>query len=165
MDETTPKGPKRRPWIKWALIASLGINFGLAGLMAGGLVGGSRDAPMPGGLTQFGRALPESYRHDLGREIRASRSDWSGMREELRAQRGDLAAALTAEPYDAAAVAAVLARGADLWDGLARRGTVMLLSQIDRMDPDERATYAETLLREKPEQDRPDRGRPEPGQN
>ena len=122
---------------------------------------------MPGiALWHYARALPEPYRRDLGRALRDSRRDWIGPREALRGQRAALAAALTAEPFDPAAVAAVLADERRVSGELAARGTEMLVAQIARMTPDERAAYAQALTerrwhhgrRRRLSRDRPDRG-------
>jgi uncharacterized membrane protein len=134
-----------RRWLKWALVASLGLNVAVLGVVGGAIVKGP-PGPMPGiALWHYARALPDPYRRDLGRALRDSRRDWVGAREALLGQRAALAAALTAEPFDPAAVEAVLARQSRLTDQLVARGTRMLVTQIERMTPDERATYAAAL--------------------
>ncbi len=70
-----------------------------------------------------------------------------GPRAALRDQRIALAVALTAEPYDPAAVARALSAERDLMLGLAERGTQLLLAEIARMDAATRRDYAERLLR------------------
>ncbi|MFO1106493.1 MAG: periplasmic heavy metal sensor [Amaricoccus sp.] len=133
--------------MKWALIGSLGLNLALAGLILGAIVKGPPPPPPPpGGLWFYGRSLPEPYRGDLGRALRDNRGDWAGPREALGDQRAAFAAALTAEPYDPAALAAILARQPALFDELTARGTSLLLDQIARMSPAERAGYAQALL-------------------
>lgn len=145
------------PWMKWALIGSLGLNLALAGLILGAIAKGPPPPPPPGGLWFYGRSLPEPYRGDLGRALRDNRGDWAGPREALSDQRAAFAAALTAEPFDPSALAAILARQPVLFDQLTARGTSLLLDQIARMSPAERAAYAQTLLsrREPPGHGRP----------
>lgn len=150
MDEPAAK---RRPWVKWLLIASLGLNLALLGLIGGALLHGPPGPPPPPGLWQYGKALPEPYRKDLGEALRQSHGDWKGPRNALRGQRAALADALVAQPYDPGAVGAVLAREPRLSDELAVRGARMLLDQIARMSPEDRAAYAEAL-RQKPLDDR-----------
>lgn len=132
----------RAPW-RWVLIGSLCLNLALAGVIAGALLKGP-DGP-PAGLWGYGRALPEPYRDDLARALRESRRDWIGPRDALRGQRGALADALTAEPYDPLAVAEVITREPRILDTLAQRGTRLLLDQIDRMPPEDRVAFAEAL--------------------
>ena len=97
--EPWPNAAAGRPWLKWALVASLGLNLVFAGLVAGAVFRGPPPPPMPG-LWHYARALPEPYRRDLGRALRDSRDDWIGPREALRAQQAAMAAALTAEPFE-----------------------------------------------------------------
>jgi uncharacterized membrane protein len=56
-----------------------------------------------------------------------------------------MAAALAAEPFDPDAVAAVLASETKLLGELSARGRELLLAEIARMSPAERAAYAEAL--------------------
>lgn len=136
----------RRTWMKWALVASVGLNLAFAGLVAGALIKGPPPAPWPGiALLQYARALPEPFREDLGHALRDRGPDWKGPREALRGQREALAAALTAEPYAPDTVAALLARETELTSELSNRGATLLVEQIGRMSPEERATYAAAL--------------------
>jgi uncharacterized membrane protein len=131
-------------WLRWALVASLGLNLVFVGLIAGALVKGPPPPPAPG-ISQYARALPEPYRRELGRGLRSSRSDWSGMRAAWRGRRAALADSLTAEPFDLAAVAALLDEERRLAGELATRGADLLLDEIGRMSPDERAAFAAAL--------------------
>ena len=136
----------RRRWMRWALVASLGLNLAAVGLIGGALVKGPPPGPLPGVAPwHYARALPDPYRRDLGRALRASRRDWIGPREALRGQREALVAALTAEPFDPAALAAVLTEESRLTGDLSARGSALLVAQIERMSPDERARYAAAL--------------------
>ena len=138
--------PKARRWMTWALVASVGFNLAVVGLAAGAFLKGPRPDHVSGpALAQYARALPPPYDHDLRRALRASRGDWSGPREALRAQRGALAEALVAEPFDPEAVLAILEREGALADDLASRGARLLMVQIGRMSAEERAAYAEAL--------------------
>lgn len=143
--------PRRaRPWGRWLLVASLGLNLAFAGLVVGALLRGPPERFVGGpALSSYARALPEPYRDDIRAELRASRHDWSGPRDRLRHQHGALAEALTAEPFDAARVAEVLGQELVLSADLADRGTELLMAQITRMTPGERAAYAEALRRER----------------
>ena len=152
----------RRKWMRWALVASVGLNLAAAGLVGGALLKGPPPAPWPGiALFQYARALPEPFRDDLEHTLRDRSRDWKGPREALRGQRDALAAALTAEPYRPDTVTALFARETELTSELSKRGAALLLDQIARMSPQERAAYA-TALREaprhgprKPRDDRP----------
>jgi uncharacterized membrane protein len=136
----------RRDWRTWALVASLGLNLAFVGLIAGALWKGPPPPPAPG-IGQYARALPDPLRHQLGRALRESRPDWRGMREAWAGRRAAFAAALTAEPFDPATVAALLDEDRRLAGELAARGSRLLVEQIERMSPAERAAYAEALTK------------------
>lgn len=138
---------RRQRLLRWALVASLGLNLAAAGVIGSAILKGPPPPPVPGvALWHYARALPDPYRHDLGKALRASRGDWIGPREALLGQQSVLAAALTAEPFDPAAVRAVLETQTQITDDLTSRGTGMLMAQIDRMTPADRARYAAALL-------------------
>lgn len=144
--EGTPRGR----WMTWALVGSVGLNLAFAGLIGGAYFKGPPPPPGPmPGLMQYARALPDPYRHDLARSLRESRDAWIGPREALRGQRAALAAVLTAEPFDPAAVDRVLSGSEEITGMLSARGTGLLKQQIARMTPEDRAAYAAALLREK----------------
>lgn len=155
-------GPSRRgrPWARWLLVASLGLNLLIVGMAAGAFLLGPRHPPPPPGaaIWHYGKALPDPYRRALAQDLRASRGDWSSARDTLRGQREALAAALEIEPYDPAAVAAVLDREASLTVELATRGTGLLLAQISRMPPADRRAYAEALRRDRGPEGRDGKG-------
>lgn len=148
--DPTAAAPRRWPWMRIAFFASLGLNLVVIGLVAGLAIKGPPGPPPGGpgmepGLRGYGDAMPEPFRRDLGKALRASRDDWSAPRDRIRQMRADLAAALTAEPYDPAAAARVLDEGTGLMTELSRRGSALVLEQIARMDAAERAEYARRL--------------------
>jgi uncharacterized membrane protein len=146
-----------QPWIKWALVASLGLNLAALGVIGGALIKGP-PPPAPGfALWHYARALPDPYRHDLGAALRAKSGDWLDRREGLREARAAMSVALTADPFQPEAVAAALARQTTITDELAARGGELLIEQIGRMSPEERAAYAEALKTDRrhgPDRDR-----------
>jgi uncharacterized membrane protein len=146
MTGTQETDSRRTRWLKIALVVSLALNLAVAGLVAGAALKGRPD-PGRDGLWPYSRALPEPYRGDLMRALRASRRDWIADREALGSTRAELAAALVAEPFDADAVADLLARQRDRFTALADRGAALLVAQIARMSPEERRAYAAELER------------------
>ncbi len=159
MPDPTPASMKPpRPLWRWVLIGSLCLNLALIGVLGGMFLMGPPGPPPPPGLWGYGRALPEPYRHDLAQALRDSRREWSGPRETLWRQREALAEALTADPYDPLVVAEVITREPRLLDTLAQRGSQLLLDQIDRMTPIDRAAFAEALRKARG----PGSGRPPP---
>ena len=150
-ETTTPLPPPSQPrpvrrWLRWLLVASLGLNLLLLGLAAGAILRGPPDRVRAGpALGYYAHALPNPYRRDLGRELRASRGDWAATRDALRDQRLAFAAALTAEPYDQDRVEALLAEEQSFATSLGARARALLAAQIARMDPEARAAFAERL--------------------
>jgi len=106
--------------------------------------------PPPPRIGEYARALPEPYRHDLGQAMRDSRPDWKKMRASWQARRAAFATALTADPFDPAAVAALIEADGRLGDDLMARGSRLLIEQILRMSPEERAAYAKALAEARP---------------
>jgi len=134
--------------LRIALLISLGINLAVAGLLGGLILNGPSHGPRGEvGLWRYGAVLPEPFRRDLARDLRDSWPQWDGPRRGLRAQSAALAAAQVAESYDQAAVARLLAFERELLGTLVHRGTALLLVQIERMNPDERADYADARTR------------------
>ncbi len=136
---------ERRAWMKWALVASLGLNLAAIGVIGGAIIKGPPPPPPGFALWHYARALPEPYRHDLGASLRARRGDWVTRREDLRAAQDQMAAALTADPFVPDAVAAALDRQTAITGELTARGSEMLLEQIVRMSPQERAAYVAAI--------------------
>ncbi len=151
--------PSRRwTWTRIVLIASLGLNLAVVGTVSSLALRDPRpEVPAGFGMRDYANALPDPYRHDLGRALHESRADWRGPREALRAQRTALAAALTAELYDPAAVERILGAESRILAALADKGTALLLAQIARMHADTRHAYAEALMgaRHRPGRDHP----------
>lgn len=142
-----PPPGRRRSRTGLLLALSLGLNLALAGLVAGLVLGGHSDSRRAGpSHLHYALSLPDPYRQEIRRSLRASRGDWEEPRARLAGQRAAFAAALVADPFEIEAVAAVLAQEADLARTLSQRGTGMLLDQVARMPPGDRAIYAANVL-------------------
>lgn len=137
----------RRNRTRWLLVASLGLNLVAAGVIGGAIIKGPPPPdPGPGpALWHFARSLPDPYRHDLGEALRATRKDWIGPREAMEGVSRQLAAALEADPYDPEAVRQLFQQQTEIASRLSLRGSDLLMAQIDRMTPVDRAAYAERL--------------------
>lgn len=157
-----PKGKTGRG-IKIALALSLALNLGVAGVLGGAALRMQGDEGRDGGrraqrdisFAPFTAALTRDQRHQILQDMG---SDKRGIRD-MRAQLGsDLDAVLTslrADPFDAAAVDAALARQGARLSARADAGRQALVSLIATMSDDERADYVRRL--EKEVTRRPDR--------
>lgn len=145
--------PKRRNWTKIALIVSLALNLGVAGLVGGAVLRHGPERHMKSdrdisalGLRLYYRALGDDQQVALKAALADQRGSFRAGRETLRAHLSDLAAALVAEPYDAAAVSSVLQIQGDRVSGNIALGHRLLAERINAMSAADRAAMADRLL-------------------
>lgn len=143
---TTQAGGSPR-WMRLALVVSLAVNLGVAGLV-GGTFFSHRGGPPEGrdgsdiSIWALPQALSREDRRILRETMLAGRKD---RRAAAIADLGALSAALRADPYDAAAVQAVFDRQiARMSDGLRSAQTAMA-GRFNAMTPAERAAIADRL--------------------
>lgn len=148
------ENPKaRRGWMKYVLIVSLGVNLVVAGMMGGAVLRGGPPERMRVeneisalGLRIYARALDGPSRKALGAAIRVRRSEFPSGREVFLAHKKAMASAISADPYDSAAVAAELSRQAGVVTSNVTMGHSLLLERLDAMSPAQRQDMAEKLL-------------------
>lgn len=152
-------------WRRWVLIASLGLNLAAIGLIGGALLKGP-PPPEPGpgpALWRYASALPDPYRRNLAEALRANRPDWESLRDALRVQAESMTTALRADPFDPTAVRNILEQQAELANRLSVQGTALLMAEIEKMSPEERAAYATALTDRRHGPKGPPKGPPPPG--
>lgn len=143
---------KRRNWLVWALVVSLGVNLIVLGLVAGAawrFAGGPEaDRQGPHGGQAYGaafvRALPDDARRALHRSLREGPEELPS-RAERRAQYARLIEVLRRDPFEPAAVQAIFdAQGvsAQRIRDRAQRGW---LDIVEAMSPEARAEVADRL--------------------
>lgn len=143
-----------RPGLRIVLLGSLALNLLVVGLVAGALVRGGpfRDGPPHGRepVTPYTSAFAEDQRRDLRRALgRALRRDHD------KAPAADLSESyqralqlLRSDPFNAAAMAEILRRQAELTDKRRRTGEGILADYLAGLSPEERRAYAERLEEE-----------------
>ncbi|WGW05597.1 periplasmic heavy metal sensor [Tropicibacter oceani] len=153
-DKDSPTPPRMRPWLRVLLFASLALNLAIAGMAAGVVLRGgsphdrheSRDF-----VTPYTRAFDERQRDDLRRALRdgyLTRKDKDGARDDLTLDYRAALDVLRSEPFDAAAMAAILERqGARTADRQAM-GQQVLSTYLAALSPQEREAYAQRLAQE-----------------
>jgi hypothetical protein len=155
-EQVAPKGVN---WLKAALIASLAVNLLFIGAGVTRFV--MRDSPdRVAGLSQV-QMIPRRFFSDLDGPRKAElvgvfRQLSPSFREGRRALKSDLAAlaaALDAEPYDAARVQAAVDTFSSNSQGLAANGAQAALKLIGMLTPEERKLLAAHIRQ------RQDRGR------
>ena len=142
---------KTARWVKIVLAISLTLNLIVIGLAGGAAIKGRelRDArPDPNSMSIVTRALPLRYQANVRREIRDRFDVVRASRETMQALRQELAMALTADPFDIELVEDIFSRQHTIMMGLAGAGQDIVIEQIETMDADDRARYAENLLRD-----------------
>lgn len=143
----------RNRWPIAALVVSLVVNLALAGFVAGQMTRGF--APMPGlepmvGVVRLVRFLDEDRRREVVGDLWDRRRD---LRPSLRAIRGsqrDVAAALTAEPFDEAALRAALEAFRQRLERSQAGSHEILATVAARLTPEERRYLARALSRPGP---------------
>ncbi|MCU9847771.1 periplasmic heavy metal sensor [Defluviimonas sp. WL0024] len=149
MAEPEKTGKRGGGWLKWALIASLGLNFFVVAVIAGSVAGHHRGGghwrPHDVGFGPFTEALSREDRAALRDAFLAARPDFRDMRREARGDFERLVASLRAEPWDPAAVsAAMAAQGARTAQRL-ELGQRLLVERISQMSPEARHKLADRI--------------------
>lgn len=149
-NETLPT--RRSPvWMRVLLVVSLGLNLAVVGVVVGAKMrgfgpGGPPHAPSMG--SAMIRALPSEDRREIGTRARAQMASANpGPREGRPGRIGldTLVQALRADPYDHAAVAAMIAAQGQERRGWAEAMQAAWLVQVQEMTEAERAAYAQAL--------------------
>lgn len=149
VENSSPK-PSTSRWIKIALVISLGINIGIAGI----LVGSALRAPEarrsniehPDGVAMLARAMPQSHQRELRETLRNQRDELRPDRQELQNLRQRFVVALRAEPFNIDAVRETFAAQRVILDHLTASGHAAVVGQIEQMTPQDRQLYIRRLL-------------------
>ncbi|MFS4582531.1 periplasmic heavy metal sensor [Phaeobacter sp. C3_T13_0] len=147
MSNEQPKTqPERRRWVRWLLIASLGLNLAVIGIVVGAAWRFSDHKkgfgmPPPIGAMLF-RDLDADTRHSLRSEAEAGHGSYRGRRRAEGVMVVDL---LRATPFDEAALSEMLDTLAERRHGFQQSVQTAWLGHIGAMSAEERAEYAERL--------------------
>lgn len=152
---TTPQTPKtpakaRMPRkVKVLLFASLAMNLLIVGLVIGAAARfGGPDGPRHRGDPLI-RALGSAERLDVGRAIRdAQGGDRRAFRRAIGGAMEEVARSIEAEPFDAAAFEAAMARKSALLRRSRDAGEARLIEIITAMQGEERKAFAAALRSE-----------------
>lgn len=149
-----PAGQPSRRWPKLLLAASLTVNLLVAGIVFGAVLHDrrdhgskpppTRDAARTGGFTPFFDAMPRDARRQMETALRdrgGLEPDRAALAEEFR----DLIAALRGEPFDPAALDAVLLAQHQRLSDRVLAGREVLVEQVTAMSAGERAEFADAL--------------------
>lgn len=139
-------------WVKLALVASLGLNLLILGIVGGAWL--SPDGPRGDridragrdmGATPFIRALEPGDRRALFQAFRREEEPLRQNREELRLRFEALLAALRADPFDPWAVESLLQLQRSAATERQMIGERLLVEQLTTMTPEARDAFADRL--------------------
>lgn len=153
--------PGRRRWVQVLLAASLTVNVLVLSVVAGAVLRDGhdgkdgRDRRKPpsaersmlreGGLTPFFDAMSPEARERMAEAFRAEGGVAKPDKAELAADFRDFISILRAEPFDPAALGAVLETQHARVETRILTGRRVLVEQIEAMEPVERAGFADAL--------------------
>ena len=147
----------RSNWMKYTLLASLGVNLVIVGLVAGfflrvGPPAAERPTREAGalGLGLYVGAMDKENRRLLSESIRGRSAEFSTGRAVIQRHRKALAEALVAEPFDIERVREELAKQSATIGGNIAAGHVILLERIEKMDAEARQNMAKRLKSPRP---------------
>jgi uncharacterized membrane protein len=98
-----------KPWVKYLLVVSLGLNLAIAGLFIGAKVAGhdSGKPPHPpgaSGMRHFMHALPNSKRREVRQYFKLNREKMHANGYAMRGAMENIQAVIVAQPFDADAL-------------------------------------------------------------
>lgn len=146
-------------WMRPLLVVSLALNLAVAGLVIGGALsdhkggerGGGRGGDRPEaalrglGPMPFIAALSEADRQALMAAVTTRAGEIAPTRETMRRHFEEMLGVLRAEPFDAAAMAGVLAELRQAGASRLEIGEALMVERFNQMTPAERAAYADRL--------------------
>jgi uncharacterized membrane protein len=152
-DTSAPRKADGR-WMKILLVASLALNLLVAGALIGAVLGHDRDerrerseVPREFMRSPFLGALEGDDRRAVGRELMRDEGSLRENRAELRGRFERLLAAIRAEPFDRAAIEAILDEQRAAGARRLELAEAAVLTRLSAMSPAARAAYADRLDR------------------
>ena len=149
---TDPSASPSTRGLKIALAVSVALNLGIAGLIGGiawhGGPGGRGDMMVRDfGFGPFNDALSPEDRQALRQSVMDRAGDIREARRQMQADGANILAALRAEPFDPAALAAAIdAQAGHLGERL-KFGSDVIRDHILGLSPEARAAFADRLVR------------------
>lgn len=150
-----PPAPRSRRLWRVVLVVSLALNVLVAGVVVGGAIravgpGGGPVPTGPGDMRGLWRALPDDSRGALREQVRAGqpeRGDRRARAEQARRDGIQIIGAIEAEPFDPAALVAVLEAQRQRQDALRRSTTEAFAAQVGRLSAAQRQQMVQDLRR------------------
>jgi len=136
-------------WLRILLVLSLALNLAVASLLVGFWLRG----PVPpsggtlglDGFRSVFRAMAPEDQTALRQDLRTRRPEMRSARRELGRIRAEIHALLGSDAYSGQALAALLARQAEITGTLSATAQSALVTRIDAMPPERRKRFAARL--------------------
>jgi Spy/CpxP family protein refolding chaperone len=151
-----PQTPRKRrwSWVWLALLVSLALNLAVLAAVVAHTVwgdGGRHHQRISGpGYAQimpraFFRQLDDKRRDELVGELREHRSEFRGLRRDLREKTRAIASALRAEPFDQSSLENAMADFEQASGTMITRGGEIARDLFSRLTPEERKIMADEI--------------------
>ncbi|MDR0808736.1 MAG: periplasmic heavy metal sensor [Gemmobacter sp.] len=145
----SPEPERRSSRWRTAFFVLLALNFLMMGAVGGAILRGTHgprgDMARNLGFGPYGEALSPEDREALRKAFRERRPDPQAGRAQLRADMDEMLAALRAEPFEPARLAAAFAHQRERLAGQLALGQDLLHERLLAMAPIERAAFANRL--------------------
>ncbi len=141
--------PKKRNWMKYLLVVSLGLNLAVAGVMIGARFsdhGSHKSTKMGGfGIRGFVHSLPADKRSEVREHFRQSRSKMRSNGDAIRQSMNDIRDVISAQPFDAAALGAAFTQQRTQVRAVSVNAQKIFVKVITEMTDAERAEFVENM--------------------
>lgn len=156
-----PVPERRRNRWRTAFFALLALDLLVVGAMGGMMLKGPHgprgDIVRNLGFGPYGEALTPEDHAALRKAFKAHKPDLKASRAQFRADMDEMLAALRAEPFDPARLAAAFAHQRERLAGQMALGQDLLRERLVAMSPAERAAFADRLEKSLTRRAAPDR--------
>ena len=135
--------------LRIALAVSVALNLAVLGMAAGAMLHGGgmggRDGVRELGFGPFTEALDREQRNDLRRAFFAAAPDFRNARKQMRADTQALLTALRADPFDPAALSAIMETQRQRVAAQLELGQGLMRDLLVAMTPEARLSFADRL--------------------
>ncbi len=142
--------PAKKPWMKILLIASLGLNLAIAGMVVGAMIrhhGRGHEAGFSGNFAMRGfmHALPDDKRMDVRRFFQQNRGSMRANRESINEAMLEIHKVILAKPFDQAALNAAFDAQRARVSEVTKDAQTAFVAIVAGMSDKERQSFVKTL--------------------
>lgn len=143
-----------KPWMKYLLIVSLGLNLAVAGLFIGAKVSGHHKSGGGGPVSTsnmrvFMHALPDSKRKEVRKYFRKNRAELRAKGEAFHENMKTISTAILKQPFDEATLNQAFGEQSTYITTITQDAQKAFVAIIASMTDEERATYVATIQKQR----------------